>query len=144
METLRLGDVKWLAQYPGVSDGWNAALKPVIFAADSSLLTLYLLVSTFSWKEKKQNKTFFFFCLFRPTPSTYGGSRTRGRIGLHHRHSNAGSELCLWPAPQLTAAPDPWPTEWGQGSNLHPHGCQSVSLITPSFSLREVGVLGEA
>ena len=68
METLRLGDVKWLAQYPGVSDGWNAALKPVIFAADSSLLTLYLLVSTFSWKEKKQNKTFFFFVFLGPHP----------------------------------------------------------------------------
>ena len=42
---------------------------------------------------------------------------------LHHSHSNAGSQLCLQPTPQLTATPDPWPTERGQGSNLHPNGC---------------------
>ena len=32
-------------------------------------------------------------------------------------HGNAGSEPCLWPTPQLTATPGPWPTERGQGSN---------------------------
>ena len=31
-------------------------------------------------------------------------------------------DLCLWPTPQLTAMPDPWPAEQGQGSNPHPHG----------------------
>ena len=40
--------------------------------------------------------------LFRVAPATYGGSQARGRIGatatgLYHSHSNAGSELCLWP-----------------------------------------------
>ena len=54
----------------------------------------------------------FVFCLFRVTPTTYGGSQARGPIralaaGLHHGHSNAGSKLCLQPAPQLTATPDP-------------------------------------
>ena len=39
-------------------------------------------------------------------------SRARGRIGavaagLHHSHSNAGSEPRLRPTPQLTATPDP-------------------------------------
>ena len=38
-----------------------------------------------------------------------------GQIGtaaasLPHSHSNAGSELHLWPTPQ----PDPWPTEQGR------------------------------
>ena len=39
-------------------------------------------------------------CLFRTTPASHGGSQARGLIGavatgLHHSHSNAGSELCL-------------------------------------------------
>ena len=47
-------------------------------------------------------------CPFRATPAAYGGSCARGRIScLHHSHSNMGSELCLWPTPQLTAMPDP-------------------------------------
>ena len=40
----------------------------------------------------------------------------------HHGHSNAGSELHLRPTPQLTAMPDPWPSEPGQGSSPCPHG----------------------
>ena len=55
---------------------------------------------------------FFFFCLFRATPITYGGSQARGQIGdvaagLHHNHSSAGSELRLRPTPQLMAMLDP-------------------------------------
>ena len=45
-------------------------------------------------------------------PAAYGGSQVRGRIGavatgLRQSHSNAGSEPCLQPTPQLTAKPDP-------------------------------------
>ena len=52
----------------------------------------------------------FFF--FRATPVAYGGSQARGRIGavatgLRQSHSNAGSEPCLQPTPQLIAALDP-------------------------------------
>ena len=41
----------------------------------------------------------------------YGSSQARGPIGavaagLHHSHSNSGSELRLQPTPQLTATPD--------------------------------------
>ena len=57
---------------------------------------------------------FFFlsFCPFRATPVAYGGSQARGLIraivaGLHHRHSNARSELRLQPTPHLMATPDP-------------------------------------
>ena len=52
------------------------------------------------------------FCLFRTTPKAYGGSQARSQIraiaaSLRHSHSNSGSRLCLWPARQLTAMPDP-------------------------------------
>ena len=57
----------------------------------------------------------FFVCLFllfRAAPAAYGGSQAKGRIGaaaagLRHSHSNARSEPCLQPTPQLTATPDP-------------------------------------
>ena len=55
---------------------------------------------------------FFFALLFRGAPMAYGGSQARGPIGaiaasLHHSHSNAGSEPCLQPTPQLMAMLDP-------------------------------------
>ena len=40
----------------------------------------------------------------------YGGSQAGGQIGaiaVSPGHSNAGSEPCLRPTPQLTAMPDP-------------------------------------
>ena len=69
----------------------------------------------------------FFFGLFRAALVVYGGFQARGWIGataagLHHRHSNAKSELHLQTIPKLVATPCPWPTEWGQGLNLHPCG----------------------
>ena len=55
---------------------------------------------------------FFIFCLYKATAAAYGGSQARGLIGavadsLHQSHSNARSELRLWPTPQLMATPDP-------------------------------------
>ena len=69
---------------------------------------------------------FLFFLLFRNAPTAYGGSQARGPIGataadLHHSHGNWGSELRLQPTPQIIAAPNPRPTEQGQGS--HPQPC---------------------
>ena len=72
----------------------------------------------------------FFFAFFFPfwaTPVAFGGSQARSLIravavGLHQGHSNAGSKPHLQPTPQLTAMPDPQPTEQGQGSNQQPHG----------------------
>ena len=57
----------------------------------------------------------------------YGGSQPRGPIraaatSLHRSHSSTGSEPRLQPTLQLTATPDPQPTEQGQESNLQPHG----------------------
>ena len=66
-------------------------------------------------------KHLFIFFFFRATPVAYGGSPSRGRIGvtaagLHHSHSNTESELHLGPTPQLTATGDPQPrsevTSW--------------------------------
>ena len=73
---------------------------------------------------------FILFCLFaisRAAPTAYGGFQARGLIeavaaGLHQSHSNAGSEPHLQPTPQLTATPEPYLTEQGQGSNPQPHG----------------------
>ena len=81
--------------------GFNSTLKP------DFLLLIYL---------------FIYFCLFafsRAAPAAYGGSQARGLIGavasgLHHSHSNARSEPCLQPTPQLTATPDTQPTERSQ------------------------------
>ena len=41
---------------------------------------------------------------FRATPTAHGDSQARGQIravaaGLHHSHSNARAEPCLWPTP---------------------------------------------
>ena len=54
----------------------------------------------------------FFLCLFRAVPAAYGGSQSSSQIraeatGLHHSHSNTGSEPCLQPTPQLTVTLDP-------------------------------------
>ena len=52
---------------------------------------------------------FLFVCFFhfRATPKANGSSQARDQIkaaapGLHHNHSNSGSELHLRPTPQLT------------------------------------------
>ena len=55
---------------------------------------------------------FFSFFLFTVAPVAYGHSQARNRIraatpGLTHSHSNARSEPCLPPTPQLLATPDP-------------------------------------
>ena len=70
---------------------------------------------------------YLFILLFRAAPAAYGGSLSRDLVratpaSLRHSHSGVGSEPCLWPAPQLMAAPDPWPTERGRESNLQPLG----------------------
>ena len=67
------------------------------------------------WRRKVISFFFFFFFFFDFLP--YLGllqldSQARSPIGaiaagLHHSHSNAESQLHLWPTPQLTATPDP-------------------------------------
>ena len=77
-----------------------------------------------------------FFCFvlfFKAGLAAYGSFQARGPVraavaSLHDSHSNVGTEPRLWPTPQLTAMPDPWPAERGQGSNWHPHGYWSGLL----------------
>ena len=83
--------------------------------------------------KKKKVILIFLFCLFRAAPAAYGSSQARGQIGATavdqgHSHNNANSEPCLRPTPELTAMPDPLTAERGQGSNPHPHECQSGLL----------------
>ena len=70
---------------------------------------------------------FYLFAISWAAPAAYGGSQARGRIGavatgLRQSHSNAESEPRLQPTLQLTATPDPQPTEQGEGLNPQPHG----------------------
>ena len=68
------------------------------------------LLEMVTWKH-----SFFFVCFFAfswATPAAYGGSQARGLIravatSLCQSHSNAGSEPCLQPTPQLMATLDP-------------------------------------
>ena len=76
------------------------------------------------------------FCPFAvswATPAAYGGSQARGRIrpvaaGLHHSHSNTGSELHLWPTPQLTATRSL--THWARPGIKPASSCILVGFIT--------------
>ena len=62
------------------------------------------------------NVCFFLFCgggvsFFKAPPPAYVGFQARGQIqavatGLHHSHTNVGSDPRLRPTPQLTAMPD--------------------------------------
>ena len=64
---------------------------------------------------------FYFFVCLGPNLRHMEVSRLGiGAIaaGLHHSHSNVGSEPRLPPTPQPTATLDPQPSERGQGSNL--------------------------
>ena len=66
---------------------------------------------------------FFFF--FRAAPVAYGSSQARGWIGatadgLHHSHSNMGSEPGLWPTAHHNAGS--LTHQVGQGLNPRPHG----------------------
>ena len=75
---------------------------------------------------------FYFILPFWAAPRTYGHFQATGYIkaaaaGLchshSHSHSNMGSEPRLRPTQQLMGILQP--TERGQASNLHPHGCWS-------------------
>ena len=86
---------------------------------------------------------------FEDCTVAYGGSQARGLIGAtaagpYHSHSNEGSKLCLWPAQQLTATPDPQPTDRGQVSNPQLHGsswicfCCATTGTPPIFTFTRI------
>ena len=112
--------VEWVSHCDGNT---NEAVVGVLgVAMDGSSQAGHL-----SWTWTSEEDFFSSPHLFRVTPEACGVSQDRGQIraalaGLHHSHSNLGSQLCLPPTPQLMATVDPLPTEQGQGSNLHPRG----------------------
>ena len=59
--------------------------------------------------------TFYLCFFFRGAPVAYGSSHARGRIGAGATATATWdlSQVCDLP-PQLTAMPDPWPTERNQ------------------------------
>ena len=70
----------------------------------------------------------------------YGGSQARSQIGavaasLRHSRSNARSRPHLQPTSQLTATPDPQPTERGQGSNLRLQDASRFVSAEPGWEL---------
>ena len=86
----------------------------------SSWILLRFITTKPQWELLPQIKLnspllfYLFICLFifRAAPMVFGSFQAKGWIraaaaGLHHRHSNTGSEPYLWPIPQRTAMPDP-------------------------------------
>ena len=78
----------------------------IYFQKRRAMLMQFIYRSSFSYSFHHRLLQDFLF-LFRAAPVAHGHSQTRGGIrvvttGLHHSHSNAGSEPCLWHNPQLT------------------------------------------
>ena len=88
---------------------------PLMIYCQNAIPNRGTVVGTFSF-------LLFFFLLLRATPKACGSSQARGRIkaaaaGLHHSHSNTGSELHLHPTPQLMVMLDPL-TQARDGSRI--------------------------
>ena len=87
-----------LSRYPGAQRGLPRLLLTTQWPTPDFILC------------NRQNDLFFFFGLFRAEPMAYGSFQARRQIGaaaadICYSHSNARSELHLWPIPQLTATP---------------------------------------
>ena len=79
----------------------------------------------------------------------YGGSQVRGLIravaaGLHHSHSNTGSELCLQPTAQFTATelrPGIEPaTSWFLVGFVSTHDGNSTIIVRISYRYEQIEV----
>ena len=122
--------VPWAVQQDLIHSRYNSL--HLLIPNSQSIPLLPVPLATKSVLQVHEFICFFFFFL-RASSVAYGGSQARGQMravvaGLSHSHSNARSELCLWPAPQLTATADYQPTERGLGLNPPPHGYWSGSL----------------
>ena len=112
------------------SQTWRGASREVSGEASAGFCTIFAFENPDDFFFLIFNFIYLFifvFCLFRAIPTAYGGSQARGLIGavalgLCQSHSNARSEPCLQPTPQLTATLDSKPAERGQGSNPQPPG----------------------
>ena len=88
-------------------------LNNVIFRIFQQHSTLHIITWwNDQFKDYLVSKTCYFLHLFKTVISLYERSQARGPIvavapGLHHSHSNAGSEPSLRPTLQLMATLDP-------------------------------------
>ena len=117
-----------LAFHPSAS----LSFSKCIFICTCTLRKLFFIF--LNLKSRRISKDSFFPP--RATPVAHGCSQARGRIrdtaaSLCHSHSNARSELCLWPTPhsQQHRILNPL-SKQGQGSNPHPHGSILVRFFT--------------
>ena len=116
------------------ADGWRETTHLCLgscflqYTSQMKVCTMVMLAHLSSQAYCWHSIYLLLFLFFRAAYVAFRGSQARGWIAtaaadLYHSHSNLGSKLCLLPTPQLTTTPDPWPTEWVQGSNLRPRGC---------------------
>ena len=100
-----------------LSNYWLFFIKQLILQYNSCVLGFLESAIYFVLLKLEQNVVLGFFAFFlRAIPVAYASSQARGWMwaeaaGLHHSHSNTGSEPHLLPTPQLMATPDPWSTE---------------------------------
>ena len=109
-----LNDAKWLFHHP-----W------IIITGRHNLAQSKKCILAFTYW-KMTHAFFFFFPCFLGSYSWHM-EVPRGWIGaevanLCQSHSNTRYERSLQPTPELTAVPDPRPTDGGQESNPRPHG----------------------
>ena len=108
----------------------------IVDASDVNKETIIFVLTTMQLYTKFSLQVLFYFFIFLSFQGcTRGVWRFPGQglmgaaaAGLCQSHSNARSEPHLRPIPQLTAIPDPSPTEQSQESNLQPHGSQLDSF----------------
>ena len=114
---------------PGII-GYNHWLQSSWLYITSTELVKLKAESVYSLSSMQKFCFFFFgFFFFFWLLSFQGHTRSVWRLGVK-------SELQLPAYTAATAVPDTQPTEQGQGSKLHPHGCQSDSSTTePQWEL---------
>ena len=111
----RVGSCQWshsfLYQSFGMGWNWNTKTGNYRWASGEKVnLSPSLLWKKWSerWRAEKKCDFFFFFGLFKATPTAYGGSQARVQIGstaagLHHSHSSPGF-LIHWARPGIKPA----------------------------------------
>ena len=97
-----LSDLEEWTPESGISKCMN-----ILFTVHTQILLITSIMCTVTtpshppWRSSQDSLFFYLFIYFlRAAPTAYGNSQARGRIGatatgLHHGHSNSGSELHL-------------------------------------------------
>ena len=126
-------------RHPGGPDNWGQRVVslPWAWAYEQGCSSLWPMVCFWMWKPLSPmvwlgiylhlpTQFFFFFFLLGPhlwhmeVPRL--GAKSELQLPANLCHSNTGFTWHLQPTLPLMATLDPYPTEWDQGSNPHPHG----------------------